>query len=159
MSAVPKKKLCWNCEGNVSRELDNCPYCGVYVHPLELEGESDWNPTYHPSSKTEEIPSPLYRIDSKNSSNEEEAESSDSIDEEERTLPLSHLLNKLKQDLFPLLFLLMGSGFFLFGIILLLFSQNGTFTLQWPSENGYYFFFVSIPLLFFGWKFLQALEE
>jgi hypothetical protein len=73
MSAVPKKKLCWNCEGNVSREIDNCPYCGVYLHAAELEENSSWNPSYH--SKKEEIPSPLYQI-------QQEPE----IDEQERSI-------------------------------------------------------------------------
>jgi hypothetical protein len=63
MSAVPKKKLCWNCEGNVAKDIDNCPYCGVYVHGAEVEEDARWNPSYQPdSTKMEDIPSPLYQV-------------------------------------------------------------------------------------------------
>ncbi len=152
MSAVPKKKLCWNCEGNVSREIDNCPYCGVYLHALELEENSQWNPTYQ-SSKTEEIPSPLYQVPNQEEINEQKEFSSP-----EDSFSWSFLFTQLKRDIFPVLFLMTGSVFFLFGIVLFLFSQNGTFTLQWQESDAFYFFILAIPLIAFGWKFLQELE-
>lgn len=39
MSPIPKQKLCWHCEGNVSIHDDNCPYCGVYLNPEEGKNE------------------------------------------------------------------------------------------------------------------------
>lgn len=27
-----EKRLCWNCDGDVSLHLDQCPYCGVDVN-------------------------------------------------------------------------------------------------------------------------------
>lgn len=27
MNAKPKKKMCWNCEGNVNLHAEVCPYC------------------------------------------------------------------------------------------------------------------------------------
>lgn len=157
MSAVPKKKLCWNCEGNVARETDNCPYCGVYVHSAETEDDSGWNPDYRPS-ESEEIPSPLYRIPRAHDSSSVEnleATPSDSSD------PISFfpLLARLKEDLFPVLFLMTGSVFFLFGVILVLFSQNGTLTLQWQSRNGFYFLLLAFPLIGFGWRFLRQMHS
>jgi membrane protein implicated in regulation of membrane protease activity len=53
---------------------------------------------------------------------------------------------------------MMGSIFFLFGVVLILFSQNGTLTLQWQGQDGIYFLLFAIPLIIFGWKFLQQLE-
>lgn len=153
MSAIPKKKLCWNCEGNVARDIDNCPYCGVWVQPPELGDNSVWNPNYQ--SKTEEIPSPLYHIHTGDVDDNEE----EPTDIEPNSISANTLFQKIKIDLFPVIFLMMGSNFFLFGIILMLFSQNGTFTLQWQGSDGLYFMSFAIPLTFFGWKYLQQIDE
>lgn len=153
MSAVPKKKLCWNCEGNVARNIDNCPYCGVYVHASEIEEDTDWNPSYQPHSKTEEIPSPLYQAISQEDQQEDE-----SVGEEKTSVVWLSLLNQLKRDLFPILFLMTGSICFLFGVVLLLFSENGSFTLQWQESCAFYFLLFAFPLIGFGWRFLQQLE-
>jgi len=147
MSAVPQKKLCWNCEGNVSREIDNCPYCGVYLHAVETEEETSWNPSYSPSSTTEEIPSPLYQIQP----DDPETPNGSSSDH-------TSLVNTLKKDIFPLLFLMAGSIFFIFGIVLWLFAQDGTLTLQWQGHQSVYFLFLAFPLLVLGWKFLRNAE-
>ncbi len=156
MSAVPKKKLCWNCEGNVARDIDNCPYCGVYLHAPEEEEDSNWNPSYH-SSKTEDIPSPLYQIQPDVEEIQEKQDRAIS-DEPKHAMKLS-LFALLKRDIFPILFLMMGSIFFLFGVVLMLFSQNGTFTLQWQESDGLYFLLFALPLIGFGWMFLQQLES
>lgn len=157
MSAVPQKKLCWNCEGNVAREMDNCPYCGVYVHSIELEGAASWNIPYPTpkADKNEEVPTPLYKIYDANDpeSTERRSESLESIYEEE---PIA---NQIKRDVLPILLLMSGSIFFLFGIVLLLFSQNGTLTLQWDSSNWPYFLALSIPAVFFGWRYLNQIDS
>lgn len=157
MSAVPKKKLCWNCEGNVSKELDNCPYCKVYLHAIDSEEDSQWNPSYHAPKLTEEIPSPLYQISVEQNLEDQE----DQVNASPHAVPfhLNFPLEQLKRDVFPTLFLMMGSLFFLFGVVLILFSQNGTLTLQWQGHYGFYYLLLAFPLIVFGWKFLQQLEE
>lgn len=158
MSAVPKKKLCWNCEGNVAKNIDNCPYCGVYLHADEIENSSAWNPTYRPDPE-EEIPSPLYQIKPElNEADDEEEEPTQNSEEQEPGV-WSEVFSQLKRDVFPPLFLMMGSIFFLFGVVLLLFSHNGTFTLQWQEKDGLYFFLLSIPLICFGWMYFQRLDS
>ena len=138
MSAVPKKKLCWNCEGSVAKDIDNCPYCGVYVHAEEMEDNSSWNPSYRAAAEPDDVPSPLYQIKpeisslndhvSKHDRNKQNDQKSDSDEENSSSasfqgMSWSQLLVQLKRDIFPTLFLMMGSVFFLFGIVLLLFSQ------------------------------------
>ena len=157
MSAVPQKKICWNCEGNVDRNMDNCSYCGVYLHAPEEELSGGyWNPSYRapfnseieedePSSD-EEIIGP---VSDRRSSSEKEVFSLGGW---------AALSQSLKRDLFPVLFLMLGSVFFLFGIVLLLFSQNGVLTLQWKESDGFYFFLFSFPLVVLGWVFLQRLD-
>lgn len=155
MSAVPKKRLCWNCEGNVVKGIDNCPYCGVYLHADEMEEDSAWNPSYHSRSDNEEIPTPFYQIKPQV---EQEAREEIEVANDSDSMTWNHLFSQFKRDIFPILFLMMGSVFFLFGVVLLLFSQNGTFTLQWQESDGLYFLLFAVPLIGFGWMYLQRLE-
>ncbi len=85
MSAVPKKKLCWNCEGNVAREVDNCTYCGVYLQAPELDEDNQWNPSYQSPNKTEDddIPSPIYRVHQEGDESLDSNEEDDNEKEEE----------------------------------------------------------------------------
>lgn len=150
MSAVPQKKMCWNCEGSVDRDVDNCSYCGVYLHGTE-EGlpRAPWSPAETSASSnsthsTEEIPETITPLQSTHL--------------DFHAHDFSHLFNHLKQELFPLLFLMLGSIFFLFGVVLFLFSQNGTLTLQWKEESALYFLIFAFPLLSVGWILLQRID-
>lgn len=156
MSAVPKKKLCWNCEGNIAKEIDNCPYCGVYVHSPDLDENSGWSIPYVNNSKKEEIPSPLYQIHGEN----EDLESEDPLDKVEESSPAPSMLQQFKEDILPILLLMSGSIFFLFGIVLFLFSDHhGTLTLQWNASQWPCFLLLSLPCVCFGWKYLLQLDQ
>lgn len=157
MSAVPKKKLCWNCEGNVSRQTDNCPYCGVYLHGAEEEAEDSWNPTYRLTPLPKEEDDALPPVKEKTSKTRSEDASEDNVDQISFQ-DVSLILDHLKKDVLPIFLLLFGSSFFIFGTILFLFSHEGTLTLQWKGENWIYFLFLGIPALYFGWYFLQETE-
>jgi len=154
MSAVPKKKLCWNCEGNIIKDVDNCPYCGVYVHSPELDEINNWNVPYVVENKKEEIPSPLYQLHSTE-------EVQDNVNEElnESHSESASMFQQLKNDVLPTLLLMVGSIFFLFGLILFLFSNQGTLTLQWNGNHWPYFLFFSLPSVYFGWKFLLQVDR
>jgi hypothetical protein len=151
MSAIPKKKLCWNCEGNVAKDIDNCPYCGVYLHAnVEEEEDHSWNPPYQLTAlkkdDSEEEHPPYYPA------------------QEEKTIKADSpsppsIGQQLKKDILPIFLLLAGSSFFLFGTILLLFSQGGTLTLQWDGSLSFYFLLFGIPALFWGWRNLQNENE
>lgn len=153
MSAVPKKKLCWNCEGNVSRVIDNCPYCGVYLHANEeAEEEAKWHKIRH--SEEDDIPSPVYQMLPDEEADQQQANPT-SV---KGGFDWSHFMPQLKQDLFPMLFLMAGSLFFLFGVVLLLFSQDGKLILEWDSNYSTYFLGAALPLFALGWKYFQNLE-
>jgi hypothetical protein len=153
MGAIPKKKLCWNCEGNVSKEVDNCPYCGVYIHSFDIEEHSNWNPSYHSESPKGAITAFQQTPPDRDEESDEEEKQTASD-----TLQLNLTWPQLKQDVLSMVLLMMGSIFFLFGIVLLLFSQNGTLTLQWQEKYGWYFLFSALPLVLIGWKWLKQLE-
>lgn len=158
MSAVPKKKLCWNCEGNVARNIDNCPYCGVYLHSTESEeGGYLWNLSYRPKQAEED--------DASNTQDQNSADALDlpqdkmpSSETEEFSFSFSQTLLQFKKDLLPVLLLMSGSLFFLFGAVLFLFSDGGHLTLQWEEDNWVYFIGFSIPATYFGWKLIQQTD-
>lgn len=154
MSAVPKKKLCWNCEGNIAKEIDNCPYCGVYVHSPELGDGNGWNIPYITGNKKEEIPSPLYQIQEA-----EETETDEPSDKIEELSTAPTIFQQLKEDVLPVLLLMSGSIFFLFGIVLYLFSTNGTLTLQWNGNHWPYFLGLSLLFVYLGWKYLLQMDK
>ena len=152
MSALPKKKLCWNCEGNVAKEIHNCPYCGVYLQAVDgEEDETVWSPSYRsPKEDNQEIPAPLYQSS--------KVEPVPQVKEED-TVQYSPLVwAQMKKDVLPLVLLMSGSIFFLFGIVLFLFAYPGTLTLQWKGEYAFYFLLLSLPSIYFGWKWLQLVE-
>jgi hypothetical protein len=164
MSTKPKKKMCWNCEGRVTFQDENCPYCGVYLSPLNEGATED----------KEDLFAPPYRM----GGIEEEEEQAvplapytapqeavavaipkQAIEENHHESTGPFLSADIKAAVLPLIFLLGGSVCFLFGIALLLFSQHGTLTLQWSGDYWFVYFIAALPMLLFGWKYLQGPEE
>jgi hypothetical protein len=153
MNAKPKKKkLCWNCEGNVSVEAENCPYCAVYLSPSGSSDKDLHSPPYgkNQTETSSEIPaSPFASQDVAPS----EATKNDLSENSGEGFEL------MKNIIQPLLLLLAGSVFFIFGLALLLFSHNGVFTLRWNGSYWFFYLLLGIPMLFFGWLSLQQLSE
>lgn len=148
MSAVPKKKLCWHCDGSIATDINNCPYCGVYLLATDDAENKRWSPS---DQEDEEAPAPLYQL--------QEEETAKTQTETKATPFLSiELIQNLKVDIGPILMLMAGSIFFLFGIVLFLFSQDGILTLQWNGSNWIYFLGLSVPLIFLGWKLVKDIE-
>lgn len=150
MSKPVKSKLCWNCEGTVSLVEETCPYCGVSVIPATLDGTYDgFAPPYRSSGSQEEMshesPYDLREEEGKPSVVEEVAVAEVPGDEAKRAI-------------FAVVALLAGSVFFLFGLVLVLFSQHGVFTLQWNANYWYFYLAFSLPLLILGWRVLSKLD-
>lgn len=156
MNKPIKTKLCWNCEGNVSRTIENCPYCGVYLSPETTAKEDKASPSllkppYTPEAiqKEQEIPKAPYAP-------QEKAE----------LKPLSEsLVSPVKEVSAPIAVLLTlvcltaGMLALIFALMLLLFSSHGTLVLQWQEENWYWYALVALPLLVFGWIRLEQLSD
>lgn len=154
MSRKEKKKLCWNCEGDVPRSVGNCPYCGVYIHPSDDSDDDDddlvISPPYqlNPDRKdNEEVPVPPYAV------KENIAKDPSEITKENGTV------DRIQQVLIPLVTLLVGSVFLLFGLVLWLFSDKERLIVTWEIKYWPFYLFLSIPLLFFGWKKLEQLSD
>ena len=152
MTTTPKKKLCWNCEGRVSLEEENCPYCAVYLGPAPDE-----------NGESKDILAPPYRIVETDEENVPPSPYKSELPEEqpaeEETTDLTVAKKDTKEVVLPLALLSAGSLFFLFGLILLLFSEHGVFTLTWNGEYWYFYLIFALPMLFFGWRALQKFDN
>lgn len=167
MSSIRGKKLCWNCEGEVHIYALQCPYCGVDLTTEEtpIEENSPEEAPYRlvePTVNEEDIdiPQPLYANQYASDeevileSQEQQAPAPAPAQEKEKILQPG-----FKSGMKPLLLLLPGCVFFIFSLCLLFFANDGYLVLRWKSMLWPFYLIVSAPLLFFGWKSLQRLEE
>lgn len=168
MNKPLKTKLCWNCEGSVSRTLENCPYCGVYLSPEAADIQED---------SEDEVPLPKRSVATKKSktgSNEQEdplsipkapyiprdSEESAFTGKESskgQAYSIESSLDPRQFSLFravylPVLLLSTGAICLLFSLILLAFATDGKLTLQWEQDLWPVFAILALPLLFFGWR-------
>ena len=151
MNATLKKKLCWNCEGRVGLEEQNCPFCAVYLGPAPNDA----------GERKDDILAPPYKIVDSHES-ESLLATPYAMNESEKAVPLPTETaegNDIRKVALPITCLSGGLVFLLFGLILYLFSSNGVFTLTWNGSYWYFYLAVAIPLLVFGWKALQQLDK
>jgi hypothetical protein len=146
MSATQKKKLCWNCEGRVPLDSENCPYCAVYLGPApnDKDARSVLAPPYkiiETEDHEEVVPEPPFVPSKENSENE-------------RLPSLVDSNPNITQVILPLALLSGGALFSLFGFILFLFSEKGMLNLKWNGEYWYLYLIFAFPMLIFGWKSL-----
>lgn len=137
MNSDGRRKLCWECGGEVPVEVEQCPFCGA---TFEVKSE----PFYSASSEeevdsfsTSEPPSPLYQpIDSDAPLSEE---SEPSVKDQES-----------RHQLICLCLLIPGFALLMFGIIMFFFSTEGYLTLKWDASWGMFIFALSALFIYFG---------
>lgn len=167
MNKKNDKKLCWSCEGQVELVAERCPYCGTDLAMAatgtkmgaSIGNMSSFNAPYTMSSSALNDPPPPPSYPGLGTNNYtpsnkewEEALQGDSLAHKNQH---EEVVGKEKHDMFALLLLLPGIVFFLFGIVLLLFSQEGVFTLRWHQNFSYFYFVGALPLLYLGYKALK----
>lgn len=156
MESTPKKKLCWNCDGQVALQEELCPFCGVYLSPSLDAGAPEsvqtLAPPYRIVTTQEEnnkfIPQSPFNLD----------QPQESTQEPFTAIELSPVIG-LKEMLFTMILLFTGSLFFLFSIFMFLFGYNGTFSLSWNADYWYVYLIIALPLFVFGWRGLSLLKE
>jgi hypothetical protein len=162
MSTKIKKKVCWNCDGNIIIDKEICPYCGVHVNITPIPGtapEKNLNlssPFQGASSNVSEktlpkapypSPYPAPLIEEK-----ENEEIPKTVDEQSAS-------DSLQQNLLTFISLLMGCFLMVFGFILFFFSgSKGLFTLTWNGNYWFVYLLLSLPLLYVGWRTLSKTE-
>lgn len=151
MTKKNDKRLCWNCEGNVSQHLTRCPYCGVDLNqPSSREKNASYNGFASPfqSAPTQEVPTPPYaRLSKEVAAVDEMRQSTEKPQKEEENAKL-----KANKEIMSLLLLLPGVVFFLFGLMLMFFSKGGVLSLEWNQNVAYFYFLGATPLLYLGWR-------
>lgn len=141
MGVKTKKKLCWNCEGDVVLNAANCSFCGVSleVAAMEEEKKDPFAPPYRLEPNPDQIPTAPYPL------------SPEAKEEQASKDPRSLVLG--------LTLLLLGSTCALFSLILWLFSSpEGILTLRWNGNYWFVYLLVSLPMLYLGWKTTQKEE-
>lgn len=152
MTVKQRKKICWNCDGSVPVEEENCSFCGVYLSPLESDEDKNslFSPPYRLQEVEEEadVPPAPYAT-----AHVEAVAASQPIPEEPLVKePSSYTLEQ--RTLFSLSLILSGAVFLIFGLALLLFSRNGILTLSWDATLWFLYIILAIPLLVFGCRYL-----
>ncbi|MBA2728381.1 MAG: hypothetical protein H0U49_09450 [Parachlamydiaceae bacterium] len=164
MSARPeRKKMCWNCEGNVNLNAENCPYCQSALYPqgedsekpIKQEYPSPYKPprTDHSMSQSFAPSSPFTgKIAQEDSEENEHSEENDEISD------IRHV-SDTKNVVVTMGMLMGGLVFFIFGLLLLLYSSNGYLVLRW--SNAYWFFYAGIGalMIFLGFYNLKNIDE
>lgn len=162
MNKKNDKRLCWNCDGDVSLQISQCPYCGVDLSQTQPMGDTlSFNNLASPfqsAPKGHAIPSPPYSNVFSNDASGSEQEWKQTIEGEnegskEAEEELARATNK---DMMALLLVLPGIVFSLFGLALLFFSQEGVLTLQWNQNLAYFYFIGAAPLLYLGWRSFKS---
>lgn len=159
MSATPKKRLCWNCDGSVPLHTEHCPYCGVYIEQMADSVEEEQEDVHAPpfaaagtGQRDAGALAPPFALPRKG-----KASASKSAEAQAKTQ--IRPVGENRRVVFPLLLLLCGSVFTLFGLVLLLFSENGIFTLKWNGDHWILYLIGGFVLLGVGWRLLGRLDE
>lgn len=174
MLSTDNQRQCSRCEEYIHPQSTSCPYCGTDLtapktptpavaaapNPLVMQPHrplntlaipaspyaSPYNPSANPLPPSPEIPFTQAASPKISKEKNEEAQVNSSS-------------NSVLQTIVPLLLLLSGAVFSLFGAILALYSENGVFTLHWKSSYWPLYLGLSLPLLFFGWRTLNTLDD
>lgn len=157
MATATEQRVCSHCEEMVHEHALSCPYCGTPQPSTDTRAGTSLEPPYRlVSPESTDHQSPPYgdyqeqRRKDEAPLNPEPARSTN-VSEDDSS-------GHLRPVLIPASLLLSGAVFFLFGLVLLLFSQDGVLTLHWNGGLWPVFLLSSLPLLLVGWRALQRLE-
>lgn len=134
--------------------VQTCPYCGVYVEQTaqaQTHEVEDHAPPYSLNAQSNtSIPASPFALHTDESTHNANIQASEVA---------AVALNDAKSVLLPITFLLAGSVFFLFGLVIALFSEEGTLTLSWNGEYWFAYLFGGVACLLFGWRAIQGIDE
>lgn len=150
MKTKKRQKMCYNCEGAIDLDVIVCPYCAA---DLREEKPEQQTPGYNPKNILKNLNTqqslyptqkPPERVEPNEDIQEEEIETS--APEEDR-----------KEIWGPTVLMTLGAQLLLFGLLMLVFSDQGVMVLKWDARLWYAYVLASIPLLIFGVKAVNKL--
>ncbi len=166
MNARPeRKKMCWNCEGNVSLKADNCPYCQAALYPETevdevVQSKYEYPSPYKPPKSEFTMGQAMAPSSPFVGKSKEEVMSEDGNEEDEEGVDEEIMpFGDAKTIIVTMSMLMGGLVFFLFGLLLLLFSSNGYLVLRW--NNDYWFLYAGLGtlMLILGFFNLKNVSE
>jgi hypothetical protein len=148
------QKVCPHCEELVHRYAASCPYCQKdIVHAsLEEKASTSNNPFADVHTKS------FGKIEALPNIGMPECEKREEPLQQEQALD-GAFIQQAGHVLLSLFSLLAGSFFFFFGLLLVLFSENGTFSLEWKASSWPYFIFSAMFLLLTGLWSVSKIEK
>lgn len=162
MGTPKNRKLCWNCDGSVHTHATKCPYCSTDLSesaPVTLSATAPPPPYAAPEPQLvarRVTPQPPYNttpLHAEPPPREEPTAMSPPSPVTSSRVPT------LRDVVLPMLLLLPGAFFLLFGAVLILFSADGVLTLRWNAHYWILYLALAIPLLYFGWRSLNQVEH
>jgi len=139
MLSREKKKMCWNCGGEVPESSAQCAFCGGDFNANTQETLIHPSPSNYEAS---DIPQAPY-----NATNSYEMSANESEVPHEEILEGKE---KERKSVIALSFLLPGVTLLLLGIGIFFFSEEGYFTLRWDSSYGLFVFLISAIFIYLG---------
>ncbi len=171
MTQTERKKMCWNCEADVNHQATYCPFCGTDLlnYPQNKQPETAKQEMFASQSLQDSLTSlykPPYSArnregygvpdDRRNAQFSEPQPdplfSTDIRHTEERQLTPSE---EKRGSIWSILLLSLGANLLTLGLILFFFADDGKLTLEWNSHAWFIYCLLSLPILFFGWRFLS----
>lgn len=183
MSMNTTKQICWYCEGNVSVEALQCCFCGSelssgnnHTSPVETNALSSDTPHepevpvetpldeslarfYKPPYLIRERfvpPTPIEKIDK---TIDTTSELSERVDDEEIADMARESDEIGNSDALSLLLLSLGAFLLTLGLLLFFFAEEGSVTLQWNTNYWFIYCFLSLPSLYFGFRYLGKIYK
>src|SRR5262245_9126315 len=139
MTARPKMKMCWNCEGNVQLTEQFCPYCRVMVEDApeveekQQQTSAPFPPLYNAAATNVSgvpFPPPFSKTQAPTQppiiqSDEQEDETDETANEN---------LSDTTHIAMTMALLMAGMILALFGALLFFFGENGYLVLRWSDS-------------------------
>lgn len=141
MKPKKRQKLCYNCEGEVDLDVIVCPFCAADLREEKPEQ------AFHHHVKNLDTQTSLYP-----------SQPAPRVREEIEEEPASALVQESEEpkgSYGTIILLTFGAQLLLLGLFMLIFSSQGTLTLQWDARFWYFYVLASVPLLIFGIKSLN----
>jgi len=168
MLSTDNQKQCSRCEEFIHPQSTSCPYCGTDLSSNKVVRPASSTPFSAPLTplappeqpaipRSPYNPSPTTSTPS--TTTDSTTTSSTTLPPPVEKRPASPYDYSIRTILTPLLLLLSGTVFFLFGLVLSLYSKEGVFTLHWKSAYWPLYLAVAASSLFYGWRALHRLEE
>jgi len=155
MKSVDRQKICPNCNGRLSLEASECPYCATEF-PESVKSSS---PPLIKNSSLQDSLASLYTPPYNNKTFENtNLTPKKQVVFTEPTPPIAEGFvandgeEASKNSFWALFALIAGGNLLMLGLLQFFFSEEGVLQLQWNSSYWYLYCLIAFPLFYLGFK-------